>query len=652
MGTNIGKFIVIGGIQSLELKDRRMAASTYLSAMKQVLLIAVLISWITAAKSQIKSFRFAFISDTHIGSPNGLAEEDLRRTVRDINSMNDVAFAVITGDITELGTNEELKLAKQILDSLRIPYYIIPGNHDTGWSESGGFGFTQTFGNDKFEFEYNGIVFLGCASGPYVRMSDGHVPKDAVNWLKERLPDSKPVIFLNHYPLDAGLDNWYEIIDQLKQHNTILALCGHGHANHKMNFEDIPAVMGRSNLRAKAAIGGYNLVDITVDSAIFSERRPQVQTLPAWARVGLARGYDKSKSFPRPGYAVNDTFNLVKPRWTYNSDANVISTPAVTNDLVIFGNQRGEVNALQLTNGKKKWTYNTGVSVLSSPAVAGDKVVFGCADGNVYCLVATNGKLHWKFRTNAAVLGSPLIDNNTAYIGGSDHSVHAIDINSGKELWSFSGLNGPVMSTPLLYENKIIIGAWDTYLYALDKQSGHFLWKWSNGSTVRNYSPAACIPVAVDGIIYVVAPDRYITAIDASTGVTAWRSNESAVRESLGVSGDGKLVYGKTMNDTLVAFKTGRVQQPVAWRLYCGYGYDHVPSMPVEKDGMVFFGTRSGVVYCVDGTGQKIVWKHKMDNSMVNTVRVLSGRQVLASTMDGRVSLLQVRLPATAANKP
>ena len=44
--------------------------------------------------SQIKPFRFAFISDTHIGSSNGSAEEDLRRTVRDINAMTDLTFAV------------------------------------------------------------------------------------------------------------------------------------------------------------------------------------------------------------------------------------------------------------------------------------------------------------------------------------------------------------------------------------------------------------------------------------------------------------------------------------------------------------------------------------------------------------------------------
>src|SRR3954464_12802991 len=104
--------------------------------MKKLFLLISLFVFYYTSLAQFKNFRFAFLSDTHIGSPDGKAEEDLRRTVADINQMNDIAFVVITGDITELGTNEEIKRAKQILEGLKVTYYIIPGNHDAGWSES------------------------------------------------------------------------------------------------------------------------------------------------------------------------------------------------------------------------------------------------------------------------------------------------------------------------------------------------------------------------------------------------------------------------------------------------------------------------------------------------------------------------------------
>ncbi|MFN3667135.1 MAG: hypothetical protein ACK4S0_13295 [Sediminibacterium sp.] len=37
-----------------------------------------------------------------------------------------------------------------------------------------------------------------------------------------------------------------------------------------------------------------------------------------------------------------------------------------------------------------------------------------------------------------------------------------------------------------------------------------------------------------------------------------------------------------------------------------------------------------------------IKWVHKIDNSMVNTVNMLSGNRILAATMDGKVTLLEV----------
>ncbi|MDQ6755850.1 MAG: PQQ-binding-like beta-propeller repeat protein, partial [Bacteroidota bacterium] len=519
--------------------------------MKQIssFLLLIILSFVSFA--QIKPFRFAFLSDTHIGSPDGKAEEDLQRTVRDINILPNIDFVVITGDITELGTNEQVINAKKGFDSLRVKYYIIPGNHDDGWSESGGISFVKTFGSDRFTFDHNGIRFIACASGPYVRMSDGHIPMDAMNWMKKILDTtsaSMPVIFLNHYPMDNQMDNWYEVIDMFKKKNTILFLCGHGHTNKALDFEDIPGVMGRSNLRAKQLVGRYNLVDVRTDSIIFTERNPVTSEMKVWTKVKVEQhNYDLSKNFARPDYSINAKYPQVKAKWMYSSNANVISTPAVINDEVIFGNQNGIVTALSLKNGKQKWTYKTDGSIYSSPAIHRDKIVFGSADGYVYC-INDNGKEVWKFKTEAAALSCPTIENDVVYIGGSDHNFRAINFNSGKEIWSFNGLDGPVVSTPVFYKNDIIFGAWDTYLYSLNKNTGALNWKWSNGSTIRNYSPAACIPVIHDDIIFIVAPDRYLTAIDATTGKTLWRTNESTVRESIGISNDGKYIYGKTMN--------------------------------------------------------------------------------------------------------
>ncbi|MEJ7828067.1 MAG: PQQ-binding-like beta-propeller repeat protein, partial [Segetibacter sp.] len=433
------------------------------------------------------------------------------------------------------------------------------------------------------------------------------------------------------------------VIDMFKKRNTILFLCGHGHSNRLLNFEDIPGVMGRSNLRAKQDEGGYNLVDVGTDSILFTIRKPISGELKKWTGVKVENhGYDLTKKFTRPDYGMNNEYPLVKAKWTYSSEANVISTPAVINNLIVFGNQKGNVTALALQNGKQKWTFKTAGSIYSSPATHQNKIVFGSADGFVYC-ISDKGKQIWKFKTGAAVLGCPLIENNIVYIGGSDHNFRAIALETGKEIWRFDSLKGPVVSTPVINKNEIIFGAWDTHLYSLNKLTGKLNWKWNNGSSVKNYSPAACIPVIKDNIVYVVAPDRYLSAIDILTGQTLWRTNESTVRESIGISRDGNFIYGKTMNDTLAVFATGREPKIAAWKLNAGYGYEHTPSMLIEKEGHVFFGTKNGVVYAIDATQKKIAWMHKIDNSMVNTVNVINKKNIIAATMDGKIVLLVVQ---------
>lgn len=612
--------------------------------MKALITLSLFIISVTTW-GQPQSFRFAFISDTHIGSPNGSAEEDLRRTVRDINAQNNIAFVVLTGDITEMGTNEEIRLARQILDSLNVKWYIIPGNHDTGWSESGGDMFKTIFGTDKFSFEFNGIRFIGCASGPYVRMSDGHVPRDAVNWLDKELGTLKkgqPLIFLNHYPIDEGLDNWYEITNRLRNYNTQVILCGHGHANKAMNFEDIPGVMGRSNLRAKANEGGYNLVDWRNDSLIFTERKPVSGTEKKWTAVATGqRSIKMENSFKRPDYSFNPLNTSVRLRWQVADEANIISTPVMTANRVIVGNQLGKVNGYAYATGKKVWTFQTGGAIFSSPAAIGNTVILGSADSSIYCLEATKGKLKWRFKTQAAVLGAPLIHGDTVFIGGSDHHYRAIRITDGKLIWDFDGLQGPVVSKPLLVNGKLIFGAWDRNLYALSSATGQLRWKWNNGSSVRNYSPASCIPVAAGDVVYIMAPDRYVTAIDLNEGHTLWRNNDGGVRESIGISADGKWIYGKSMQDTIVAYSASREKQQAAWKMHAGFGYEHAPSMLIEEDGQLFFGTKSGVVYAIDPVSKKVNWRYKIDNSMVNTVQVVDAQHLLASTMDGKLVLLE-----------
>ncbi len=207
------------------------------------LLLSVLIGFSVFARP-LKPFRFALVTDTHVGNPT--SDEDLYRTVKDINSLPDIAFVIISGDVTEFGSYDELRTAKCLLDELNVPYYALPGNHDSNWSESGTNDFLRVFGNETFGFDFNGYRFIGLASGPNMRMGPGQIPRENLTWFLDELKKTDtgtPIIYVNHYPMDNGLNNWFEVMDAFRPYNVQLMLCGHGHNNRVMNFEGVDGAM-------------------------------------------------------------------------------------------------------------------------------------------------------------------------------------------------------------------------------------------------------------------------------------------------------------------------------------------------------------------------------------------------------------------------
>ncbi|WP_247679887.1 PQQ-binding-like beta-propeller repeat protein [Chitinophaga polysaccharea] len=591
------------------------------------------------------AFKFAEVSDTHVGSDHAL--EDLQRTVADINSQPDLAFVIISGDITEFGADAELQQAKAVLDGLQKPWYIIPGNHDTKWSESGGNTFRKVFGSETFSFSYGGYCFLGTNCGPNMRMGPGQVPRENIVWLDKTLKgiDKRtPLIYINHYPQNADLNNWYEAIDRLKQHNIQLILCGHGHANRVFDFEEIPGVMCRSNLRAKDSIGGYNIVTIGSGKAQFEERTPLVEKNRAWANIPMAgHSAGVTHAFPRPSFAMNDSFPAVKAAWVYQDNSDIGSGMALYQDQVISTNTAGEVYALRLKDGKKQWTFVTKGKIYATPAVSGDRVVVGSSDRFIYCLNAATGKPVWRFETGKPVVASAQIVDGVAYTGASDGHFRAIDLSTGKLLWEFTGVNGFVEDKPLFYGGNIYFGSWGNDFYALDAHTGALKWKWNNGAANRMFSPAACWPVGADNKIFIVAPDRYMTAFNATTGAVIWRKSLPGVRmrESLGLSADSSEVFIKTMDGQLYGVATNADTMQLLWRSPVEMGYELDPAAPVAWGEVIYIPTHSGVIYTINRGDHSLLWKYKISNCLVNQVLAAGDKQMLFSTMDGKLALLR-----------
>ncbi len=590
-----------------------------------------------AARSGSQPITFAWLSDTHVGSATGA--EDLRQSVRDINRQTGIRFILLTGDITETGSDSELSLAHSILDSLRFPYHIIPGNHDTKWSESGGAMFLRLWGADRFEFREGPYRFIGMHEGPRMRMADGYWAPEDVRWLDSVVQSIMPgesVFYATHYPVDSSIANWYVVLDRLKALPVQLVLVGHGHRNCVEDFEGIPGVMCRSNLRDGEGFPGYLIGRITADSCIFYERRSGWASEERWHAVPLLgeRASQPGGPWSRPSYSVNQKYPNVRSEWEVPTGFTIAAGPALWDTLVVLADASGAVRCLGLSSGTELWRFNARGAIYSTPEVSDGRVVVGSVDSSIACLDVENGNLLWRLGASSSVLGTAAIHKGKVFIG-SGRGMQAIDLRTGARLWESHVTKGFVECRPLVRDGKVIFGAWDGHLYALDESDGRVLWSWEGDSPGMFYSPAACWPVASGKEVFIVAPDRKMTVLDMSSGRVIWRSGIHQVRESIGASGD--TVFVRLMRDTIMAFRPDSAAPAVLWSTAVGFGYDINSAMLVEKGGTVYYGTKDGLICALDrGTGA-ILWKHRVGAGPVNTIQPVDSRSVVCTDFGGIV---------------
>ena len=593
-------------------------------------------------------FSFALLTDTHISTSNPRPMEDLQRSIADINLDPTIEFVVVTGDLSESGDRASIQAIKDELEKLNVPFYAASGNHETTWSESGVMDFSRVFGDSRFAFTHNGMYFIGFNSGPVIRMADGHVAPQDIAWLKHNLDSvsaagDAPIFVFTHYPLRNGdVDNWYDVTDVLRQHNVQCIMGGHYHRNLLFDCDGIADVLNRSNLRDKDGVNGYSIISIS-DSIRFHEKRIG-EDAQQWLSLPFEqKEYGPSNEELRPNFDVNKEYANVKRVWHKALKGGIYSTPVTDGKSLFIGDDVGVMYSLDLKKGKTNWTFDTGMRIVGSPAVNDGVVVFGSANYNIYGLDAKTGKEIWHVTTNQAVMGAATIHEGIAYIGGGDGRMFAIDIHTGKVKWSFDELKNYVLTRPLVYNDKLYFGCWDTHFYALNLADGSLVWKWNNGNGNPKLSPASVWPVAANGKVFFAAPDRYFTCLDAETGEQIWRTKEYKVRETVGLSEDGRTVYSKCMWDTVVAMDATTLEPVTRWATHAEFGYEHNPAMPLEKDGILWVSTKNGLLLGMDAQTGKVLWRHKIGNSILNTPLPLSNKECIFTSSEGTITYIRVK---------
>ncbi|MHC4426643.1 MAG: metallophosphoesterase family protein [Planctomycetota bacterium] len=215
------------------------------------------------SSDKITSFRFAYISDSHLYEKkiNDRFVRSLLRAVEDVNSLNPQPdFVFYGGDLAQLGQPKELELGAQILEKLKAPVKMMVGEHD--WYLDMGRKWRELFGKPTYSWNHKGVHLVTLNSvierdfwtarglKPMERMmtvagldngvqSPFTVGERQRDWLKKDLAaytEDTPIIVFSHSPLYKLYKKWNFWTDDAEEVQAILGrfkrvVVIHGHTH-------------------------------------------------------------------------------------------------------------------------------------------------------------------------------------------------------------------------------------------------------------------------------------------------------------------------------------------------------------------------------------------------------------------------------------
>ncbi len=203
---------------------------------------------------------FAHISDLHFGA---LAPRRTERLTAIINKRAP-QFCIVSGDLTLRARKLEYLLAKNFLQTLTIPLYIVPGNHDVPlhqfWKRflTPFQKFEEHIGPTQLVVNSDEYSIVGINSASPWTIKDGRIREEDLKNIEATTKDSNPSklsIVVSHHPLPWILKRlqllrlYPHIIDRLLACPVDLYLCGHYHLSrhsftkewfsNRTNFESL-----------------------------------------------------------------------------------------------------------------------------------------------------------------------------------------------------------------------------------------------------------------------------------------------------------------------------------------------------------------------------------------------------------------------------
>ncbi|MEL4015211.1 outer membrane protein assembly factor BamB [Dryocola clanedunensis] len=334
------------------------------------------------------------------------------------------------------------------------------------------------------------------------------------------------------------------------------------------------------------------------------------------------------------GSGIGDFYSNLHPAW---QDGNVYAA-----------DRRGTVKAVNADDGKEVWSVDlsekTGFFSSNRPAllsggvtVDGAHVYVGSEKAQVYALNTSDGSIAWQSKAAGEVLSRPVVSDGLVLIHTSNGQLQAMNETDGAVVWTVN-LDMPALSlrgesAPSVAFGAAIVGGDNGRVSAVLMKQGQLIWQQrisqATGATeIDRLSDVDTTPVIVNGVVYALAYNGNLTALDLRSGQIMWKRELGSVNDFIV---DANRIFLVDQSDRVIALNaeggvTLWTQSDLLHRNL---------TAPALYNGYLVVGDSEGYMHWINTDDGRFVAQQKMDGSGFQTEPVVASDKLLIQAKDG-----------------
>lgn len=331
--------------------------------------------------------------------------------------------------------------------------------------------------------------------------------------------------------------------------------------------------------------------------------------------------------------------NEVRLNWTsqLGDTGQYDYTPALDAGFVYATNAKGELAKLNADNGKQEWHIETDEPISGGVGSGGGLVLVGTNRGDVLAY-DVSGKLLWKSQVSSEILSAPRYFEGKVIVRSGDNHIYGLDAADGVRKWVYTR---KVPALSLRSSAGIVVDGGAVYagfaggkMIALNADSGKLLWEATvatpKGVTeIERISDITSLPVVAGPVVYAVAYQGRVAAVDRRSGQVLWNRDISSYAGM--TYSDNKLYVSHTLGSF---YSLDDATGKTFWRQ--GDLLNRRLTTPVVLKDFVAVGDLEGYIHFINLENGRFAARIQVGSKAV--MSLIAGNtpsQLIAATRDG-----------------